>query len=64
MTTELAAIDPHPMQNDGKLSSDGNLALRSPLRLASLMPQALNADHFATRVSSKLGSYAAATWTL
>jgi hypothetical protein len=30
------------------------LALRSPLRVASLMPQALSADHFATRVSSTL----------
>src|SRR6185436_1555835 len=28
------------------------LALRSPLRFASLTPQALSADHFATRVSS------------
>src|SRR5260370_11969463 len=32
------------------------LALRSPLRFASLMPQALSADHFATRVSSTLAA--------
>jgi CheY-like chemotaxis protein len=39
------------VQNDGKLSSDGN-----PLRFASRMPQALSADHFATRVSSTLAA--------
>jgi hypothetical protein len=43
------------MQNDGKLSSDRNLGF-SPLRLASLTPQALSADHFATRVSSTLAA--------
>jgi hypothetical protein len=32
------------------------LALRSPLRFASRMPQALSADHFATRVSSTLAA--------
>ena len=31
------------------------LALRSPLRFARRMPQALSTDHFATRVSSTLG---------
>src|SRR6185436_19502636 len=31
------------------------LALRSPLRFASLMPQALSADHFSMRVSSTFG---------
>src|SRR5262245_7068804 len=40
------------------------LALRSPLRFASRMPQALSVDHFATRVSSTLaaskGNFAAA----
>ena len=35
------------MQNDGKLSSDGDLALRSPLRFATPMPQALSTDHVA-----------------
>ena len=32
------------------------LALRSPVRFATLMPQALSADHFATRVSSTLAA--------
>src|SRR5215470_16172147 len=32
------------------------LALRSPLRFARRMPQALSADHFATRVSSTLAA--------
>jgi hypothetical protein len=32
------------------------LALRSPVRFASRMPQALSADHFATRVSSTLAA--------
>src|SRR5215831_9112638 len=32
------------------------LALRSPLRFASLTPQALSADHLATRVSSTLAA--------
>src|SRR4029450_13377377 len=32
------------------------LALRSPLRFASRMPQALSADHFATRVSDTLAA--------
>src|SRR6201987_4365869 len=32
------------------------LALRTPVRLASRMPQALSADHFATRVSSTLAA--------
>ena len=32
------------------------LALRSPLRFASRMPQALSADHFATRVSRTLAA--------
>ena len=33
------------------LRATATLALRSPLRLASLTPQALTADHFGTRVS-------------
>jgi hypothetical protein len=44
---ELGAVNPHPVQNDGKLSSDGDLALRSPLRFATPMPQALSTDHVA-----------------
>ena len=48
---ELGSIDPHAMQNDRELTGDCNLALRSPLRLASLTPQAFTADHFGTRVS-------------
>src|SRR5262249_39056 len=32
------------------------LALRSPLRFASLTPQAFSTDHFATRVSSTLAA--------
>src|SRR5271165_3041033 len=32
------------------------LALRSPLRLASLIPQALSADHFGLRVSKALAA--------
>src|ERR1700746_3914761 len=34
------------------LRATATLALRSPFRLASLVPQALSADHFGTRVSS------------
>src|SRR5262249_22619893 len=34
------------------LRATATLALRSPLRLASLIPQAFSADHFGTRVSS------------
>src|SRR5215475_1354183 len=34
------------------LRATATLALRSPLRLVSLMPQAFSADHFGTRVSS------------
>src|SRR6516225_2050471 len=34
------------------LRATATLALRSPFRLASLMPQAFNADHFGTRVSN------------
>src|SRR4029078_9246053 len=33
------------------LRATATLALRSPLRLASLTPQAFTADHFGTRVS-------------
>jgi len=44
---ELGSVDPRPMQNDRELTRDCNLALRSPLRLASL----ITADHFGTRVS-------------
>ena len=53
---ELGPVDPHSVQNDSELSSDGILALRSPLRFASRMPQALSADHFATRVRSTLAT--------
>src|SRR6266404_1268786 len=38
------------------LRATGTLALRSPLRLASLIPQAFSADHFGTRVSSTLAA--------
>jgi ABC transporter substrate binding protein len=38
------------------LRATATLALRSPFRLASLIPQAFSADHFGTRVSSTLGS--------
>jgi hypothetical protein len=31
----VGAVDPHPMQNDSKFSSDGYL---SPVRFATLMP--------------------------
>ena len=34
------------------LRATATFALRSPLRLTSLVPQALRADHFCTRVSS------------
>src|SRR5439155_12162281 len=34
------------------LRATATVALRSPFRLASLIPQAFNADHFGTRVSS------------
>src|ERR1700730_998886 len=34
------------------LRATATFALRSPLRLASLIPHALSADHFGTRVSS------------
>ncbi len=34
------------------LRATATLAFRSPLRLASLIPQAFSADHFGTRVSS------------
>src|SRR5689334_1745844 len=34
------------------LRATATLALRSPLRLVSLVPQAFSADHFGTRVSS------------
>src|SRR5262249_8744225 len=34
------------------LRATATLALRSPLRLASLIPQAFSADHFGTRLSS------------
>jgi hypothetical protein len=33
------------------LRATATFALRNPLRFASLTPQALSADHFATRVS-------------
>src|SRR5258708_18195348 len=35
------------------LRATATLAFRSPLRLASLIPQAFSADHFGTRVSSR-----------
>src|SRR4029450_11230044 len=38
------------------LRATATLALRSPLRLASLIPQAFSADHFGTRVSSTLAA--------
>src|SRR5262249_30782649 len=38
------------------LRATATLALRRPLRLASLMPQAFSADHFGTRVSSTLAA--------
>src|SRR5215813_6268849 len=38
------------------LRATATLAFRRPLRLASLMPQALSADHFGTRVSSTLAA--------
>src|SRR5208282_6446443 len=34
------------------LRATATLALRSPFRLTSLVPQAFNVDHFCTRVSS------------
>src|ERR1700756_2596295 len=34
------------------LRATATVAFRSPLRLASLMPQAFSADHFGTRVSN------------
>src|SRR5262249_56030416 len=34
------------------LRATATLALRSPFRLANLMPQAFNTDHFATRVTN------------
>src|SRR5262249_54105483 len=34
------------------LRATATLALRSPFRLANLMPQAFNTDHFGTRVSN------------
>src|SRR5262249_13039454 len=46
---ELGSVDPHPMQNDGELRATATLALRSPLRLASLIPQAFSVDHFGAR---------------
>src|SRR5438034_10987262 len=38
------------------LRATATLALRSPFRLASLIPQAFSADHFGTRVSSTLAA--------
>jgi hypothetical protein len=38
------------------LRATATLALRSPLRLASLIPQAFSTDHFGTRVSSTLAA--------
>src|SRR5215475_15931904 len=38
------------------LRATATVAFRSPLRLASLMPQAFSADHFGTRVSSTLAA--------
>jgi hypothetical protein len=38
------------------LRATATLALRSPLRLASLRPHAFSADHLATRVSSTLAA--------
>jgi hypothetical protein len=38
------------------LRATATFALRNPLRFASLTPQALSADHFATRVSSTLAA--------
>src|SRR5262252_2692866 len=38
------------------LRATATLAFRSPVRLASLIPQAFSADHFGTRVSSTLAA--------
>ena len=38
------------------LRATATLALRSPLRFASRIPQALSVDHFATRVSRTLAA--------
>jgi hypothetical protein len=43
---ELSPVDPHTVQNDRSLRPTATLALRSLLRLASLVPQAFGADHF------------------
>jgi hypothetical protein len=33
LTLEFAAFDPHPVQNESKLSSDGNLGFAQPAAL-------------------------------
>lgn len=53
---ELGAVDPHPVQDDGELARYGTLALLRLLRFAIRLPQALSADHLATRVSSTLAA--------
>ena len=52
----MKPFDPHSVQNDGKLASDGYLGFAQPASLRSLTPQALSADHFATRLSSTLAA--------
>src|SRR5213080_4735221 len=49
---ELGSVDPHAVQNDRELARDGYCGLAEPISLGSLIPQAFNADHFGTRVSS------------
>ena len=50
---ELDGVELHIVhwQTDAAIAAANELTLRSPLRLATRMPQALSTDHFATRVS-------------
>jgi hypothetical protein len=47
---EGRTVAPDPVQHIGKLAGDGDLALRSPTRLASRVPQALSCDQRPTCV--------------
>src|SRR5580700_7286341 len=53
---EFGAVDPHPVQNDSKFSSDGYLGFTQPGSLRNPDAPGFERDHLATRVSTTLAA--------